>query len=133
MPAETEDCAIDSGFVTGPYDEGLDLNDLPEPPWTPESLGREMFDKLAIVSGSGDRAMKQIGLSLDPREFGRCRAKRLIKLTSAAGAEADVLMEEGRRLQALIDATLPPPAGTPRRPGAPPLRPSQTVRRTRIF
>lgn len=128
MPEKTEDL-----IQSGQYDEGLDLNNLPAPPWTPENLGREVFDKLAIVSGAGHSGMKQIGLSLDPRTFGRSRAKRLIKLTNATEERAEALYAEGHKLQELIDEMLPPRAGTQRAAGAPPLRPSPTVKRTRTF
>lgn len=47
--------------------------------------------------------------------------------------EMERLTHEAFALQASIDAKLPAPEGTPRHPGAEPLRPGKTVRKTRTF
>lgn len=109
-----------------PYDEGLDLINLPAPPWTYEALGPALFKKLSRVTGVGDLS-RQTNPSLDPRSFGMARAKLLIRVGRKRGDEAAALMAEGRRLQAIIDAKLPPRSGTPRKPGAPPLSAATTT------
>jgi hypothetical protein len=120
-------------FAASPHDLGLNMNDLPPPPWTPEILGDDLFFRLAEVCGAGDRSMRQHGLSLDPRSFGRGRASRLARLESATPERRAELFAEGEVLQAIIDSMMPAPAGTPRNPDAPPLRGAKMVRRVRTF
>lgn len=118
-------------FESRDSDRGVDLSDLPGPPWTPAAIG-DLFYTLADICGAGDLRTAR-NPALDPRSFGAGRAKRLIRLMDATGEEAEALLAEGAALQAMIDATLPQPAGTPRQGGAPPLRPAKTVKRTRTF
>lgn len=110
-----------------PLDGVININDLPAVPWTREALGTAVFRALADVAGVGDLQDHQRNPSLDPRTFGESRAKRLIRISGATGERARQLLAEGRELQARIDQTLPAIQGTPRRAGAPPLRPARTT------
>lgn len=114
-------------FKRDPADGAIDINDLPPIPWTRSVLGAPLFRGLAMVAGVGDLQDHQRDPSLDPRSFGLSRAKRLIRLYNAEGPVAQAYFDEGVRLQAAIDATLPPVQGSPRKPGAPPLTPAKTT------
>ena len=127
----SEETVETNKFESRPQDQGVDLNNLPGPPWTPATLG-DLFYKLADICGAGDLRTAR-NPALDPRGFGIGRAKRLIRLLDATGDKAEALLAEGEALQATIDAQLPLPQGTPRAQGAAPLRPAKTVRRTRTF
>lgn len=110
-----------------PRDGVIDVNNLPAIPWTRDALGVSVFRALAEVAGVGDLQDHQRNPSLDPRTFGESRAKRLIRLANAKGVQAQALLEEGKALQARIDATLPAIKGRPRKAGAPPLSPAKTT------
>ncbi len=110
-----------------PADGAIDINNLPALPWTRESLGVELFGRLAIVAGVGDLQGHQRNPSLDPRSFGLSRAKRLIRIGNAQGERAAALLAEGQKLQERIDGALPAIQGKSRQPGAPPLRPAKTT------
>lgn len=118
------------GFQRDPNDGPIDVNNLPPIPWTREELGVELFKQLATVAGVGDLQDHQRNPSLDPRSFGMSRAKRLIRLNNVKGHAAQAYLDEGRRLQAAIDAQLPAIRGKQRKAGAPSLRPARTTRRT---
>jgi len=119
-------------FAAYPSDEGLDVNNLPDAPWTPEALGEELFNKLSRVVGAG-AAINTIGASLDPRTFARSRAIRLAAIEDANAERKAALLAEAGALQTAINAKLPAPAGTPRNQNARPLTGATTTKQTRRY
>lgn len=133
-------------LLTTEFDQGIDVNNLPAPPWTPANLGADFY-KLAQICGAGDIQILR-NPSLDPRSFGRGRANRIAELLGLKRAalptdpnykvleeerqaNIEMLYEEGERLQQKINAGLPTPQGTPRTPGAPAMGKGGVFRRLR--
>lgn len=126
-PAALETLKLGQQFEPDDYDEGVDVNALPAPPWTREALGDDLFNRLATLAGAGQIQPGQLGASLDPRSFGRSRAIRLIQKYGLTGDQAQAYLNEGDALQEAIDAHLPPVRGTARNPVAKPLKPAKTT------
>lgn len=116
-------------FESSSWDQGLDVNNLPPAPWTKAKLGRDLFNKLSAITGASTPTAK----SLSPRSFGHSRAVVIIQrrgldrpIDDDEAAEAarqekvKAILAEGDRLQAAIDATLPPIKGKGRDPRAMP-------------
>lgn len=128
---QTTDAALitpsEPEFKRDPSDGIIDVNDLPPIPWTREALGETLFNALAMAAGVGNLGDHQRNPSIDPRSFGFSRAKRLIRISNAKGPVAKAYFDEGARLQANIDQSLPAIKGRPRQAGAPPLTPATTI------
>lgn len=119
-------------FAASPYDEGLDVNNLPDAPWTPEALGHDLFNKLSRVCGAGNIS-QHLGASLDPRTFARGRAAVIARNEGASDERRQELITESGALQAAINAKLPAPTGTPRNKNARPLTGATTQKKTRTY
>ena len=119
-------------FAAYPYDEGLDVNNLPDAPWTPEALGAELFNRLCRICGAGDIS-KHLGASIDPRSFARGRAAVVAQSEGATDERKRELFAEAEILQTAINAKLPAPTGTPRNQNAPPLTGATTIKRQRTY
>ncbi len=119
-------------FAASPYDEGLDVNNLPDAPWTLEALGDDLFNKLSRVCGAGNIS-QHLGSSLDPRTFARGRAAVIARNEGASDERRQELIAESEALQAAINAKLPAPTGTPRNENARPLTGAITQKKTRTY
>lgn len=139
------------------YDEGLDLMNLPEAPWTVEKLGAELYGKIARVSGAFNPDLDQsFRPALDPRAFAAGRAANRARIFGIPkpGPEVNTpekfeawfaglspenqhavndLNAEAEALDALIAAKLPTPAGIGRKAGAKPLTPAKLKFTKRMF
>ena len=111
-----------------PTDGVVDVNHLPDQPWSQDHLGVELFSAMASACGAGVSG-SAVNPSLDARSWAISRAHRIIADQGLSGDDATVVLAEGEQLQAEIDATLPDSSGTPRAPGAPPLTGSTTTRK----
>lgn len=119
---------VGDSIIATAIDGDLNLTNLPPTPWTQEALGTPLYKLLCRVMSVGDLS-RQRNPNIDPRSFGESRAKTIIRATRARGEDAQRLYAEGRAIQALLNAKLPPITGTPRKAGAPPLSPAKTERK----
>lgn len=129
-PEAASPLKLDQEFEKDDFDGIVDVNALPALPWTRSALGEELFNALAVLTGTGGGAhtfQRQRNPSLDPRSFGTSRARYLIQRYGLTGERAQAYADEGQALQEAIDKVLPPIKGTPRNPKAKPLTPAKTI------
>ena len=112
-----------------PTDGVVDVNNLPEQPWTQDHLGVELFSAMATACGAGVSG-SAVSPSLDARTWAICRAHRIIADQALSSAEAEIVMADAKELQTQINEMLAEPTGTPRVSSAPELTGSTTTRKT---
>lgn len=88
------------------YDEGLDLLNLPPVPWTVEKLGRELYGKLARVSGVCNPDLDpNFTPAIDPRAFAQGRKNHRARMLGLILAPDTI--ETNEHLEAWFNKLLP--------------------------
>lgn len=114
-----------TNFKRYPSDGDVDVNDLPSLPWTRDALG-PLYADMARACGStvSDSALDP---SVDARAWAISRGHKHIADLGLTGEDAEAVLLEASALQEAINEALPDPSGSPRAPGAPPMRGSTTT------